>query len=609
MSSYYISKVAVSGPDKAISIIEFNRGVNLIYGASNTGKSKVIACIDYLLGSKAVPFDKDETGYDTVSITFENGSGETLNATRRIVAGESGPTCDKKVFVDSNIDGIISGEYRTTDNSYNAILLHLIGIYEAPQIVSSRKGKPRNLTFRSFMHQFFIREEDIFTTNTIIANPHYSNITLDVSALDYLLTGKKTDAETYVDPEIRKAKETAVIDYINEKILELSRKNAELEKDISEDESFDVEDRINTIITELNTVQESISKADEQVRLSIAEMYDLGNRLEEARFLQERYDNLHSQYEADLSRLEFIIDGNEKIGIRKGIERCPFCDHRLQAISNRASLMEVSTAEQERTKKQLTDLMVVEDELADEITNIENQLEEIKRQREASDSLLRTELRPKMIELQSLLAQYTKISTIRSEVNAMRKLSGSLSDDILQKESELDNYAKYNPKEQFNKELFEKLSHSFDSAISQCSYPNYTDAYISRETFDVVVNGRHKKQQGKGYRAFLNALFAFTLMKFMEENALYPVNMLVLDSPILSLKENDISEYESATESMKSGLFKYMIDNCGACQLIIVENELPSNLDYSNTTLIPFSKNSMYGRYGFLLDFRDHGDE
>lgn len=608
MSHYYISRIEVSGFGKKTSIVELNRGVNLIHGASNTGKSRVIACIDYLFGSKIIPLDKDETGYDTVSVRFEDGSGNWLNATRKIIDGENGPTCDVKVDVDSNIDGIKAGEYKTSDNSYNSILMSLIGVYETPKIISSRKGKPRNLTFRTFIHQFFMKEENIFTTNTIIANPRYPNITLDISALNFLLTGEKADIETFIDPEIRKAKKAAVVDYINEKILELSRRNAELENELSEDASVDIENRVNTIVAEMESIQDKMSKADEQMRSLVSEMYDVGNRLEEAHFLKERYGNLHSQYEADINRLDFIIDGNTKVGVRKGRERCPVCDHKLQGVKDRSSLMDVSIVERKKTKKQLEDLMIVEDELALEISSLENQLLEIDRQQKEAEGLLKSELKPRLLELQSLLTKYAKISAVHSEMSAMRKLSGTLSDDVLQRESELESDENYNAKAQFDEDLFEKLSHSFDNAVSQCAYPHYIDAYVSRDTFDVVVNGRHKKQQGKGYRAFLNSLFAFVLMKFMEENALYPVNMLVLDSPILSLKENDMAESESATKSMKSGLFKYMIDNCEECQLIIAENQLPDDVDYSNTTMIPFSKNSMNGRYGFLEEFRDPGD-
>ena len=46
---------------------------------------------------------------------------------------------------------------------------------------------------------------------------------------------------------------------------------------------------------------------------------------------------------------------------------------------------------------------------------------------------------------------------------------------------------------------------------------------------------------------------------------------------------------------------QYIIDYCGQNQVIIAENELPENVDYSTATLITFSQEEGEGlRYGFL---------
>mgnify|MGYP004535046077 CR=1 FL=1 len=51
-----------------------------------------------------------------------------------------------------------------------------------------------------------------------------------------------------------------------------------------------------------------------------------------------------------------------------------------------------------------------------------------------------------------------------------------------------------------------------------------------------------------------------------------------------------------------SSMLSYMLDQCGNCQVIIVENEIPDNVDFSAASLIEFTKNGSIGRYGFLLD-------
>ena len=51
-----------------------------------------------------------------------------------------------------------------------------------------------------------------------------------------------------------------------------------------------------------------------------------------------------------------------------------------------------------------------------------------------------------------------------------------------------------------------------------------------------------------------------------------------------------------------SSMLSYMLDQYGNCQVIIVENEIPDNVNFSAANLIEFTKNGSIGRYVFLLD-------
>lgn len=49
--SFYIEKLTVTGSGKTDSTIDLSNGVNIIYGPSNTGKTYIVKCIDYMFGS------------------------------------------------------------------------------------------------------------------------------------------------------------------------------------------------------------------------------------------------------------------------------------------------------------------------------------------------------------------------------------------------------------------------------------------------------------------------------------------------------------------------------------------------------------------------------
>lgn len=99
----------------------------------------------------------------------------------------------------------------------------------------------------------------------------------------------------------------------------------------------------------------------------------------------------------------------------------------------------------------------------------------------------------------------------------------------------------------------------------------------------------------------INSILAIVLSRYMYTNAKFPVNFLVLDSPILSLKE---TESIKPTQTMRHALFENIVKNQKGIQTIIIENEIP-DIDYKNVNLIYFTKDRNSGRYGFLCGVED----
>ena len=46
MSKFFIKSLIISGENKRTSTLNFDEGLNIIYGPSNTGKTYVLKCID-----------------------------------------------------------------------------------------------------------------------------------------------------------------------------------------------------------------------------------------------------------------------------------------------------------------------------------------------------------------------------------------------------------------------------------------------------------------------------------------------------------------------------------------------------------------------------------
>lgn len=198
MSRFYVKQIVVSGSEGGViqSKIEFTNGVNIIHGPSNTGKSYVVSCLNFMFGAKETPFSKASTKYDTVSVTFESDDGNLLTCKRMIIEGNSGETGSNVMNVTaSTLTQFPTGDYYVNSERkdalpYNNLLLYLMGIQKVPKIISNKKRDPSNFTIRTIFQFFFLDEDHIFKKPSVFINPHFNKPTAIIMSLLYLLEGK-----------------------------------------------------------------------------------------------------------------------------------------------------------------------------------------------------------------------------------------------------------------------------------------------------------------------------------------------------------------------------------------------------------------------------------
>ncbi len=611
MSRFYIKQISALGDGKQLSTISFEDGVNIIYGASNSGKSYIIGCINFMFGGD-IPFEKSATGYDTISMLLESIDGHFVSVTRKIVDGSKGDTGANSVHVATSLKRFKEGDYSLSKLEYSDLLLYLMGIRDRHKIISTQAIKTQNLTNRTFFHMFFIDEENIFRKGTALDVPRHSKITASLSALKFLIDGDDmheiVPEETEEERKLRIAKNNAVVIYINDKIQQITHKHGELERSLQYNNDEDIEIKMENIIEEITSVETEIVRSTEASRKLLEEVYSVSSRLEEATFLKGRYKALRTQYSSDIKRLNFIADGDQKKSANRKPVVCPFCEGDISdRVEDREEYSEAYTLELQRINSQLEDLTAAEQDIDDQIFKLETKLKNLNAQNDSIKLLIKRRLRPKASELHSSLASFKKVAQIQNQMVAMESIASEMGSDVINLGIEDESIKKFDPRTKINSELWKLWSDKFELAVKACEYPNFTSAYISIDTADAVVNGKHKKNEGKGYRAFLNTILTFTLMKFLEQYGTYKPSMLILDSPILSLKEK-VKASEHATVGMKESLFKYIIENCGENQVIIAENEIPDSpvVDYSKVNMIEFTLDDSDGRYGFLRDFRDN---
>ena len=602
MSGYYISEIAASGRGVRTSAIQFRQGVNIVYGPSNTGKSMIVKIIDYMFGGDGCPANPNKTGYSDFRMRLRDDCGHEVSVARSVECDDDGnERAASKIIVSSNSDVIPSGNYSVKSSGkkseridFKGLLLRLIGIEDEVRIVSSQAGKSAALSWRVFFHQFCLKEDYIFTERTIIDNPGYSSITLNLNTLAYLAYEGGLEELRVEDKKMVLAKSEAVRSYIAQRRVPLSMRINEIRSQLDSLPTDPIDEMV--LAQELADVSERLSSARREAESIFTGIVQAQSRISQLGSLEERYGQLKSQYESDMNRLDFILDGDKRLG--DNAERCPFCDGEIPA-EECVSYEEACKAEKVKVAAQLQDLESVLSETHRDFEAELDRLAELERQRDELTIQIEDVLKPDRDNLSEMLEVYKAASSLQAEIEILESLDEEYGQDIrLEMQREAD-APKFDAKKLFRDDVFDDLSNLVSSAVERCGYPDFRFAGLNRATFDVTVNGKDKKFEGKGYRGFLNSIFAFVLMKYLDEYGKHAPRMLILDSPILSLKE---SKQEGVAEGMKSSMLSYMLDQCGNCQVIIVENEIPDDVDFSAANLIEFTKNESIGRCGFLLD-------
>ena len=161
MNRFYIEKLIVSGGGHTAAVIDFKPGLNFILGPSNTGKSLIMDCLDYIFGSmpkKRHPsrIVENNHGYERITLHLSTESG-TVILERKIG--------DNKIEISSTDPTVENGTYSVSHSAkknINSVYLHLIGIDESHSVISTETGsKTQELTWRSMLHLFFIKQSDI----------------------------------------------------------------------------------------------------------------------------------------------------------------------------------------------------------------------------------------------------------------------------------------------------------------------------------------------------------------------------------------------------------------------------------------------------------------
>jgi hypothetical protein len=186
-----IRSLSFHGPERKPAVAHFDGGLNVIYGASNTGKSFIVDSIDFMLGGKGPLRDIPErVGYDRIFLAMETLDRQPFTLSRSTAGGAF--TMFKGLYADiiPASDGVTLADQHNDrrDDNLSAFLLEKLGLAHR-KIRKNQRGDFQNLSFRNLARLVIVNEEEIIQQRSPLSDGNYTADTANLAVFKLLLTG------------------------------------------------------------------------------------------------------------------------------------------------------------------------------------------------------------------------------------------------------------------------------------------------------------------------------------------------------------------------------------------------------------------------------------
>lgn len=594
------------GPDRQPAAVEFQEGLNVICGASNTGKSFLAATIDYMLGgSKPLKDIPERVGYDRIFMGVEAADSSVFTLER---STEGGDLLWHAGLIHAPAKGGVKLGAKASGkkNTLSSFLLNKIGL-SGRVVQKNADGETLALTLRLLAPFFIIHEADITKPDSLVETGQVIFRTRDFAVFRLLVTGVD-DAALVKVAESVVAREAATqrISTIDEVIAELRRQLAtddpmpDVESDLQRlDEALKRERaRLNGTEAALTAAQETLHEAWRQREI-------LSTRRDEIDELLPRFELLREHYESDIKRLEAIAEAGSLL-VHLPVSACPLCgalpihhgESSEMCDGDVIAVAEAAKAEMESILGLRTNL-----DVAVAALNIERQ-DVLSSQMVATTTINAVQHRIESLLASDVAGRRSAFSDLFERQTTLQHALALLQriEELEQKRTELaaphgDEDSSPLVTSALPASVADDFSKEMEGVLDDWHFPGSGRVHFDNSTRDFIVGGQPRSSYGKGLRAVTHAAFTVTLLNYCIANSLPHAGFLVLDSPLLAYREPEGVEPPLLGSDLRDRFYSSIAANSSA-QLIIIENEHPPASLAATVTV--FTNNPVLGRQGLF---------
>lgn len=613
-----IKGLSFTGPNRSLADVDFYHGLNLIFGASNTGKSFMVKVLDFMLGSsRPIPEISERDGYDRAWLTLTLPIQGDVTLTRALAGGafELHTGHVSSLMPGRNVRALSARHDHSSDDNVSQLLLNELG-FGNKFIAVDANGKKRSLSFRDVMRFCLVDETTIQSETSPIEAGQYTTMTAERSAFKLLLTGVDDSAVVpVVNKAVFKTQTNAKLEILDEMI-------ANIDENITADypDAAGLAEQDEKLSGTFIAAQEEAQFFQDNIREQLDRKRDaallvaaIQQRLTEVNVNLSRFAQLDEVYSSDVQRLEAVEEAGFLLLLGSDKD-CPLCGAASAAQLHDHSIADVekvriaSVVEIEKIVKHRASLEDTIQSLLIERGLLKAEFSAQRIELDMADEEIRR-LSPEMREKHQFLAQLTGI---RDHVKRGLGLLAQ-KQSLLNRRAELASIKPASKSDKPRLGVSGTVAHDFAQTVSdvlrEWQFPGKRHVTFDENTYDLRIDGKHRRDNGKGVRAITHAAFKVALLIFCRERGLPHPGFLILDTPLLTYrdpirsKEGALSadEQDLRNTSLRDFFFEHLASLSSFAEFIVVENiDPPSGIEKLGNTQV-FTSDPNAGRFGLFL--------
>lgn len=611
-----IRHLAFTGPQIETVRLEFGPGLNIVYGASDTGKSFTAKALNFMMaGTSKLPQTDEVKRYAAIWLGLTLPGRGDVTFYRSIRGGDFrmyDGLVDSEIGPATSLSG--SAEFGSTE-TVSHVLLDAIG-WSGKEIVKNVNSEKTGLAVRHVLPYVIVSETDIMSEADPVHHSHqYTGETFESNLLRFVLTGQDDSAAVTVAG--RKEQRVAIaakIELVDEWIAQVDGELGENPPDRRE-----LTEQLARLASTLAGLQDHMRAAQERLDTLVRwrrELLDqrrtMADRLAELSLALERFGLLDQTYTTDRERLQSLEESGYLLLARAGRD-CPVCGAPPTAQRQRHAPEEFAFAHRAATAE-ARKIILEQRDLRRTIASIE--AEGVGLQNTIATLYLDIETVEKDIEEArplegSARAEFARLLETHAELERIEDLFHRR-DRLVVRRSQLESVKPIKNETKLTTGIdgttaFE-LGQKVVEVLEAWKFPGAKQAQFSVDTSDVTIAGKPRADNGKGVRAILHAAFNVALLLYCHSKNLCHPGFLVLDTPLLTYREpltsrhGELSDDEAQmkNEPVAVNFYEHLIDISTWAQVIVLENADPPSDFTDRANVQVFTGQRGIGRYGLL---------